>query len=104
MDKFLSSKFAQKSPNVVELGKDGKRSTVGGTHLGSTMAVSIAHNGSIKPSISFMNLSREETKFTDFVDLESGPNPLQKRDGVKNLKDIQMGSQTIYDIERKEHL
>ena len=62
MDKFLRSDYGDRSPTVVEKYhfQEGKRITSGGTHLGSTMAVSVANNGSIKPSVSFMNLSREE--------------------------------------------
>ena len=41
----------------------------------------------IKPSVSFMNLSREQAKIKHFVDLQDGPSSLQKREGVRTLKE-----------------
>ena len=67
-------------------------------------APSYAKNSqAIKPSVSFMNLSRENTKLKHFVDLQDGPSSLQKRDGVPTLKE-KCVTPLIYENERSNHL
>ena len=45
------------------------------------------NSNAIKPSVSFMNLSRDQAKVKHFVDLQDGPSSLQKRDQVATLKE-----------------
>ena len=45
------------------------------------------NSAAIKPSVSFMNLSRDKTVINHFVDLADGPSTLQKRDGVPTLRE-----------------
>ena len=45
------------------------------------------NSNAIKPSVSFMNLSRDQAKLKHFVDLQDGPSSLQKRDQVATLKE-----------------
>ena len=57
----------------------------------------------IKPTTSFMNLSREQCKINHFVDLQDGPSSLQKRQGVPTLKE-KSSNPLIYESERKSHI
>jgi hypothetical protein len=47
----------------------------------------VKNSQAIKPSVSFMNLSREQSVIRHFVDLQDGPSSLQKRDGILTLKE-----------------
>ena len=63
-------------------------------------APSYAKNSqAIKPSVSFMNLSREQSKLRHFIDLQDGPSSLQKRDGVPTMKEKSV-TPLIYEKER----
>ena len=42
----------------------------------------VTNSQSIKPSVSFMNLKREEQVFNHYVDLKDDPSTLQKRPSV----------------------
>jgi len=53
----------------------------------------------VKPSVSFMTLSREQIKLNHFVDLDNGPSPMQARNNVKTLRETRKES-LIYDSER----
>jgi len=67
-------------------------------------APSFAKNSaSIKPSVSFMNLSREQTKINHFVDLQDGPSSLQKREGIATLRE-KSTTPLLYESERQKHL
>lgn len=45
----------------------------------------------IKPSVSFMNLSRDQAKIKHYVDLMDGPSSLQKRENVPTMRDKKSG-------------
>ena len=62
------------------------------------------NSAAIKPSVSFMNLSRDKTVINHFVDLADGPSTLQKRDGIPTLKERNGSSPLVYESERKLHL
>ena len=57
----------------------------------------------IKPTTSFMNLSREQTKLKHFVDLQDGPSSLQKREGVPTMKERSQGP-LVFEAERENHI
>ena len=63
----------------------------------------LVNSQSIKPSVSFMNLGREQQKINHFVDLQDGPSSLQKRPGIPTVKE-QGGASLPYERERSEHL
>ena len=60
----------------------------------------VKNSQAIKPSVSFMNLSRDQTKVKHFVDLQDGPSSLQKRDGVPTMKERASGAPSLYENER----
>ena len=60
-------------------------------------------SNAVKPSVSFMNLSRDQAKLKHFVDLQDGPSSLQKRDQVATLKEKSQAP-LFYEDERKSHL
>ena len=53
----------------------------------------------VKPSVSFMTLSREQIKMNHFVDLDDGPIPVQAREKGHTLREARKES-FFYDTER----
>ena len=66
-------------------------------------APSYAKNSqSIKPSVSFMNLGRDQMKLNHYVDLQDGPSSLQKR-AMPTLNE-KSKTPLLYENERDEHM
>lgn len=63
----------------------------------------ITNSQSIKPSVSFMNLKRDEQVFNAYVDLKSSPSTLQKRPDIPTSMERSEG-RSMYESERDEHL
>ena len=63
----------------------------------------VKNSQAIKPSVSFMNLSREQSKMKHFVDLQDGPSSLQKRLGVPTMQE-KTKEPILYERERNHHL
>ena len=70
----------------------------------SSLPSYVTNSQAIKPSVSFMNLARDQQKLNHFVDLYDGPSTLQSRFNVKTQKDKSPESQSIYEKERDSHL
>ena len=74
------------------------------TKTAASNAPNFAKNSSaIKPSVSFMNLSREQMKIKHYVDLQDGPSSLQKRDGIPTIQE-KSKTPLLYESERKDHM
>lgn len=87
-------------PNSVDTAYGANQAAMMMQRSAHTGAPSYAKNSaSIKPSVSFMNLSREQTKINHFVDLQDGPSSLQKREGVATLRE-KSAAPLVYENER----
>lgn len=63
----------------------------------------ITNSQAIKPSVSFLNLKRDEQVFNHYVDLASSPSTLQKRPSVPTSHE-RSGAPSYYENERTVHL
>ena len=59
----------------------------------------LVNSQTIKPSISFSGLARNEVRQNHFVDLNDGPSTLQHRQGVQTFKE-KFGKPTVFETER----
>jgi hypothetical protein len=56
----------------------------------------------VRPSVAFQSMSRDQKTQKIYVDQYDGPSSLLIRDGIPNL--IEKTDKTIYEQERQEHL
>lgn len=115
LDKFLSSNFGEKSLQINEGGHYTDNliahSTVSahagpGGGGGSNM-ISYLLNGttnSIKPSVSFISMGRQDYKQIKYTDENNGPSPLQILGNEKAFKDKHPQAKTVFEKEREDHL
>ena len=68
----------------------------------SGVASYVKNSQAIKPSVSFMNLSREQSKLQHFVDLQDGPSSLQKTN-VPTLRE-KMNAPLVFETERAQFM
>ena len=73
----------------------------GGSNLMSYMN---SQSQSIRPSVSFMSMKRDEYKQIKYNDEQDGPSPLQILGNEKAFKDKNIGDKTYYEKDRESHL
>lgn len=106
LDNFLMSPFGEQSVNIDKIERS-KSTLEPPPHLRhrslykNVPQFSVDHK-SIKPSVSFINLDREQTKFTDFIDLKEGPSSLQKRPSIPTTNELNPDSY-LFERERVTH-
>lgn len=109
MDKFLQSGFGETS---IVMGTDMSMPKYGGTgSIGpgggggsNLMSYMNSQSQSIRPSVSFMSMKRDEYKQTKYNDEQDGPSPLQILGNEKAFKDKNIGFKTYYEKDRESHL
>ena len=70
----------------------------GGSNLHSYLSGSNANT--IRPSVSFVSMNRQEYKQTKYTDELDGPSPMQILGNEKAFKDKNIGKQTLFEKER----
>lgn len=109
LDKFLDSDFGEKSMigNIVDQSKRNEvtnRTGGPGGGGGSNLMSYLSNNtNSIRPSISFISMNRDEYKMTEYPDLMDGPSPMQILGNEKALKDKFKENPTMFEKERDDH-
>ena len=108
MDKFLSSGFGERSIQIGDNGQMGNTlgSRAGPGGGGGSNMLSYLMSGttnSIKPSVSFISMSRDEYKQIKYYDENDGPSPLQILGNEKTIKDKTL-QPTLFENERNNHM
>ena len=61
----------------------------------------LVNSQTIKPSVSFIGLARNDVKLKHYVDLQDGPSSLQHRPGIPTFKE-KFDQPTVFETERKQ--
>jgi hypothetical protein len=112
LDKFLSSGFGDRSiqiggdmSTVSPLNTVSARAGPGGGGGSSMMNYLLSGTtNSIKPSVSFISMSRKEYKQNIYTDEVDGPSPMQILGNEKAFKDKHADVPTVYEKERDQHM
>ena len=62
------------------------------------------HSSQIRPSVSFLSMSRKEYKQNKYTDELDGPSPMQILGNEKALKDKNPNDKTLFEKQREDHL
>ena len=112
LDQFLNSSFGDNSPKRTKRSPEDLSNSNSKLVLEtvnrhksvmSKLPVYLTDPSTIKPSISFRSIERNQVKFTQFVDLQDGPSSLLKRDKIPTLYG-RHSQNSHYEDERKKHL
>ena len=118
LDQFLGSGYGEKSFNPERQDSFSKSQTLAHyDNQTSDFEASVAKNRSvyshlpsylinsqaIKPSVSFLNLTRDKMVFNQYVDLQDGPSGIQKRPNIPTSFE-RSNSNSIFESERVNHL
>jgi hypothetical protein len=110
MDKFLTSGYGEHTyqsaveSKVSPIDKNTGRTTGPGGGGGSNIMSYLSSSSQIRPSYSFMGLTREEQKQDKYVDMNSGPSPMQIVGNERAFKDKFGDRKVYYESEREKHL